>query len=350
MAFQISKGVIAGAVKVLVYGVAGVGKTTFASKFPKPLFIDLDRGSEKLDVERVSGIKTWPDMVATLTEIAETLHRGEEFPYQTVVIDTADKAAEMCTRHICSRDGKKNIEDYGYGKGYAILSNSFSTDLLVWTQAIVDAGVNVVIVGHAMQRQAVNPDTAEAYDHWELKLPGKNANSIGALVKEWADMVLFAYQTTDVINKDGKKVARNLKRMMRTQTSPFADAKTRFDLPEVLPFSYDEIAQYIPAGGKKDGILEAAQKKKAAAKKATQPKGDKSPTREALNTLMSKGCSNSDFEPITVNELLEAIRQIDKEKADVKDLSELNDEYLKTIIEAWGYTRQYIHNNIRVPF
>ena len=346
MALQISKGVIAGAVKVLVYGVAGVGKTTFASEFPKPLFLDLDRGSEKLDVERVSGLKEWPDVVSTLREIAETLVRGGDFPYQTVVIDTADKAAEMCTRYICSRDGKKNIEDYGYGKGYAVLANSFS-EFLTWTQAIVDAGVNVVIVGHAMQRQAVNPDTAEAYDHWELKLPGKNANSIGAFVKEWADMVLFAYQTTDVINKDGKKVARNLRRMMRTQTSPFADAKTRFDLPEMLPFSYEEIKKYIPTGGKKDGVLAAAQKKKAAAKKAT-PKD--SPVRAKLNALMSKGCSESDFEPISTAELLEAIRQIDPEKAGIKDLSELDDEYLSSIIGAWDYTRQFIHNSIRVPF
>ncbi len=344
MALKISKGVIAGAVKVLVYGVAGVGKTTFAAQFPKPLFIDLDRGSEKLDVERVDGLKEWPEVVATLTEIALTLSRGEEFPYQTIVIDTADKAAEMCTRYICNRDGKKNIEDYGYGKGYGFLAAAFSADMLAWTQAIVDAGVNVVIVGHAMQRQAVNPDTAEAYDHWELKLPGKNANSIGALVKEWADMVLFAYQTTDVVNKDGKKVARNLRRMMRTQTSPFADAKSRFDLPEVLPFSYDEIKKYIPAGGKKDSVLVEAQKKKAAAKKATTN------TRETLNALMSKGCSESDFEPISTAELLEAIRQIDKEKAGVKDIAELDDEYLDFIIKSWRDVRLYIHNKVRIPF
>lgn len=343
MALKISKGVIAGAVKVLVYGVAGVGKTTFASEFPKPLFLDLDRGSEKLDVERVEGLQEWPDFVSTLREIAETLVRGEDFPYQTVVIDTADKAAEMCSRYICNRDGKKNIEDYGYGKGYGFLAASFSTDFLVWTQAIVDAGVNVVIIGHSMQRQAVNPDTAEAYDHWELKLPGKNANSIGALVKEWADMVLFAYQTTDVINKDGKKVARNLRRMMRTQTSPFADAKTRFDLPEVLPFSYEEIKKYIPAKGAPDGVLEAARKKKAAEKKGADAMAQ-------LRVLMKAGYSESDPSPITDDELLIAIREIDKEKAGIKALSELDDEYIQSIIRNWDYTRHYIHNNVSVPF
>lgn len=343
MALKISKGVIAGAVKVLVYGVAGVGKTTFASEFPKPLFLDLDRGSEKLDVERVEGLQEWPDFVSTLREIAETLVRGEDFPYQTVVIDTADKAAEMCSRYICNRDGKKNIEDYGYGKGYGFLAASFSTDFLVWTQAIVDAGVNVVIVGHSMQRQAVNPDTAEAYDHWELKLPGKNANSIGALVKEWADMVLFAYQTTDVINKDGKKVARNLRRMMRTQTSPFADAKTRFDLPEVLPFAYEEIKKYIPAKGAPDGVLEAARKKKAAEKKGADAMAQ-------LRVLMKAGYSASDPSPITDDELLIAIRKIDKEKAGIKALSELDDDYIQSIIRNWDNTRQFIHNNVSVPF
>ncbi len=343
MALKISKGVVAGAVKVLVYGVAGVGKTTFAAQFPNPLFIDLDRGSEKLDVERLSGIQTWSDLIGALTEISEMLCRGDAFPYQTIVIDTADKAAEMAARYICDRDRKNNIEDYGYGKGYTILMNTFVMDLLVRTQTIVDAGVNVVIVGHAMQRQVVNPDTAEAYDHFELKLPGKNANSIGALAKEWADMVLFAYQSVDVIAKDGRKAARNLKRLMRTQTSPFADAKSRFDLPEVVPFTFDSIAQYIPAGGKQTGAFVEAQEKRAAEKKETA-------TRNKLHALMAKGCSASDPEPITEAELLEVVYAIDPAKKAVKSLDELDDAYLENMIGAWGNITNEIHNHGRLPF
>ena len=40
MDFEITEGVINGAQKVVFYGPEGIGKTTFASKFPDPLFID----------------------------------------------------------------------------------------------------------------------------------------------------------------------------------------------------------------------------------------------------------------------------------------------------------------------
>lgn len=40
--FVITDGVINGAKKVVFYGPEGIGKSTFASKFPDPLFIDTE--------------------------------------------------------------------------------------------------------------------------------------------------------------------------------------------------------------------------------------------------------------------------------------------------------------------
>ena len=53
MALNITRGVVPCAQKVVVYGVEGIGKTTFASQFPDPLFVDVEGGTRHLDVARV---------------------------------------------------------------------------------------------------------------------------------------------------------------------------------------------------------------------------------------------------------------------------------------------------------
>ena len=49
-------------------------------------------------------------------------------------------------------------------------------------------------------RKFEQPDEMGAYDRWELKL----AKKVGPLVKEWADMILFANYKTTVVNVDGQ--------------------------------------------------------------------------------------------------------------------------------------------------
>ena len=73
---KISKGIQARPVKVCAYGVEGIGKSTFASKFPNPLFFDLDRGTARLDVDRVEGIYHWADFITRLSLIPQTLPPG----------------------------------------------------------------------------------------------------------------------------------------------------------------------------------------------------------------------------------------------------------------------------------
>ena len=40
--------------KVVVYGTEGIGKTTFASHFPSPVFIDTEGSTDHLDVARTA--------------------------------------------------------------------------------------------------------------------------------------------------------------------------------------------------------------------------------------------------------------------------------------------------------
>lgn len=253
MNFKVSTGIVERPLKVVLYGVEGIGKTTFASKFPKPLFIDLDNGSARIDVNRIQGVETWEDLLSIVQDFSESTGN----PYQTLIIDTADAAERLCIGYLCGKHGKKGIEDFSYGSGYAYLVEEFARFLLS-LETCVTQGVNVVILAHAILKTITLPEEMGQYDHWELKLSTKTTNKVAPLVKEWADMLLFANYETMLVedDKSKKKKAMGGRRMMWTSHTTFADAKNRFGLPDKLPFEYAQIAKCIPNGAAPEPVPE----------------------------------------------------------------------------------------------
>ena len=105
-----------------------------------------------------------------------------------------------------------------------------------------------MLTAHAQLRKFEQPDELGAYDRWELKLGKKTQSQTSPLVKEWADMLLFAnYKTFSIaVGKDGKKhKGQGGKRTMYTQHHPCWDAKNRYGLPEECEFDYSVIADII---------------------------------------------------------------------------------------------------------
>lgn len=231
--YDITSGKIPHARKVLVYGPEGVGKSTFASKFPDPLFIDTEGSTRNLDVKRMPTPTSWPMLIDEVMTIAN------ERPCKTLVIDTLDWAERMCAWDLCQAKGWNGIEDAGYGKGYTYLAERFG-QLLNRLEDVVQAGINVVVTAHAKISKFEQPDEMGTYDRWELKLEKKTA----PMAKEWADMILFAnYQTIVVKSKDGKSKGQGgQKRVMYTTHTATWDAKNRDDLPDKLDFDYNQIA------------------------------------------------------------------------------------------------------------
>ena len=226
-------------IKAVIYGPEGIGKSTFASKFPAPLYIDTEGSTSRMDVARTDTPTSLAMLRSMLVELSDNNHG-----YQTLVLDTADWAEKLCIQEVCSKNGKSGIEDFGYGKGYTYAYEEMARMLNVLTD-IWEHGMNVVITAHATIRKFEQPDEMGAYDRWELKLINSPKCNVCAMVKEWADMVLFAnYKTYAVsVDKDGKKFkAQGGERVMYTTHSPCWDAKNRFDLAPELPFDYAQIA------------------------------------------------------------------------------------------------------------
>lgn len=242
---DITSGKIESAQKVIIYGPEGIGKSTFASKFPSPLFSDTEGSTKHMDVRRLPKPTSW-----TLLKEEVAYVKANPTVCKTYIIDTFDWAERLCIAKICADNNKKSIEDFGYGSGYVYELEEIGR-FLNSLDELIELGINVVLTAHAQLRKFEQPDEMGAYDRYEMKLGKKTGSQISPLVKEWADMVLFANYKTFTVQTDdkGQKFkAQGGKRVMYTSHHPCWDAKNRFGLADELPFAYAQIAQCI--GGK----------------------------------------------------------------------------------------------------
>ena len=237
--YVITEGIVSGAQKVVSYGPEGIGKSTFSSKFPDPVFIDTEGSTKKLNVKRLPKPTSWQMMIDEVKYIIQTK------PCKTLVIDTADWAERLCTEAVCAQHGKKGVEDFGYGNGYTYIAEEWGRFLNLLQDVVDVANINVVLNCHAIIRKFEQPNEMGAYDRYELKLGKKTTAQTAPLTKEWADMVLFAnYKIFSVaVDDKGKKhKAQGGQRVMYTTHHPCWDAKNRDGLPEELPLDYSAIA------------------------------------------------------------------------------------------------------------
>jgi len=296
---NITSGIIPCAKKIVLYGPEGIGKSTFASKMPDPVFIDTEGSTKNMDVKRLDTPEQWMDIF----EAVKYIQQNPEC-CKTLIVDTADWAEMLCIKYTCEKGGVNGIEDFGYGKGYTYVQENFKK-LLDSLNGIIKLGINVMVTAHAKMRKFEQPDEMGAYDRWEMKL----SRQVAPMLKEWADMVLFANYKTYVIEDDKtkSKKAQGGKRVMYTTHNPCWDAKNRYGLADCVDFSYDAIKPIIESTDEKP--------KKATKKAETKTEQKKEPEKPAEE-------SYDPDDPHTVNtEVVNKLRELmKKDKISAKRL------------------------------
>jgi len=226
-------GKIVSPLRVLIYGPEGIGKSSFAANAPSPYWLDLDHGSNHLDVKRLPDIDwTFADLRAAIAQLTEGEHN-----YKTFVIDTLTKLQPLIWKETCRRCEAGDIEDVGGG-----FQKGFEAALIEWRQLLADLermsekrGMNIIIIAHSLTRKQKSPD-AEDFERYTLELQDKAA----ALLRQWCDYVLFAKRNVWTEATDKKKTRfRGIAdgaRYLHTAWSPAYDAKSRPQLPDPLPF------------------------------------------------------------------------------------------------------------------
>ena len=283
----IIRGKVETAKKIVVYGEAGVGKSTRAAGAPNPVCIDPAGGSTKLDVARVS-VRAWDDLTTALA----LLFDWDDVPDfdKTVVIDELGTLEHFCWSHLCEKHGKASIESFGYGKGYTLVTEAWR-GLLKIVNGLHEKGFNVVMIGHSKISPFRDPEGPE-YDRHHLKLHGK----LAAMLKEWAETVLFCRHETVVGRTESERAVAHATgaRVMHTCHAAAYDAKNRDDLPEKLPLLWGELeTKSLSASEMASEINELSKKlseahRKKVASKMKEAGGDKDTVKLIHNWVKTK--------------------------------------------------------------
>ena len=320
--FEINTGVVKTPLKVIIYGTEGVGKTTLASKFPKPLFIDAENGSGALNVARYPYPTSWQML---MSEVQEFLNNPQG--YKTLVIDSIDWAEAKAIEMICVGMKVNGIEDIGWSKGYTYLNEEMGRLLNLLTE-VINRGVNVVLIAHMVIRTITKPEETGSYDRYELKLKqAKNGNNC-QLVKEWADLILFCnYREFLVADKTtGKKKATGGKeRIMYTEHAATWDAKNRFGLPEVLPLDFEPIA-HLFSDNYETKVVEQVKEQPAV---NTIPTAQQAKPVEQPISEMNNWSTNED-EHLSINSTWKPTPYTDEEEAIMAELPKALTDLMKS--------------------
>ena len=227
--------------RVVVYGVDGIGKSTFAAGAPNPIFIFTEDSIGTLDVPHFPIAKTPSDVEQALGALYSEKHN-----YQTVVLDTADWCEALIDADIQATHDAKEL---AYGKGTVKLAERWRALLAGFEALRNDRGMCVIILAHCEIKRFDSPET-EPYDRYQLKLSGRS----GDVLREWSDAVLFANYRVAIKKTEigfDKKVSRGFstgERLLYTNDRPAYRAKNRYSLPDELPLSWDALAGAIAAG------------------------------------------------------------------------------------------------------
>lgn len=232
---------------IFIYGPPGVGKTTFASKFPNVLFLATEPGLKGLEAYQMP-IASWTELGTAYDEFAAD-QEGDKPRFDTICIDTIDLAYLFCEQLVCNEFNAKSINegDLSYGKGYAMAKNRIRAMLVAFAQ--LKAGL--ILTSHCREKEK-DSRTGK----YTKIVPALSEKISYEVVLPMADMVLFC-ETEAKHDKDGNFIRDE--RIIRTTPNKFYEAKDRTGrLPDSLPLDYDKfIKAYNTTNSQTKGLLNA---------------------------------------------------------------------------------------------
>lgn len=226
--------------RILCYGVEGIGKSTFGSQAPNPIFIQTEDGLDEIDCSKFPLAKSYDEVVSALVTLRNGRHE-----FETVVVDSLDWLERLIWDKLCDEYSVTSIEQVagGYGKGYT-LALTYWREIISQLNALRnDRGMVVLLIAHSKIERFEDPESS-AYDRYSPRLHKHAA----ALVSEWCDAVLFA---TRRIRTQSEEAGFNRKRtiahalgkdggdrILRCVGGPSCVAKNRYAIAEELPLTW----------------------------------------------------------------------------------------------------------------
>lgn len=213
---------------LLIYGQPKTGKSTFGSQLPRSLFLNFEQGTNALAGIRSVPILRWSDFRKVLTQLRKPQAREM---YDSIVVDTASIAWQLCEKYICQRESVDSIREIPWGQGWGMLRNEFSE---CWRE-ITLLGFGILFIAHSkekpteMRDEEGNEITAVAPD-----LPNQCYQIVNSIVD------IIGYLQVQM-NNDGTS-----ERFLYTRSTPTVFAGSRYQyLAPKIKFGYKELVDAI---------------------------------------------------------------------------------------------------------
>lgn len=238
---EIIKGKTPGPCRTLLYGTEGIGKSTWASCAPAPLFINLEDGLDRIDCHKTPWLKSSEQVLDVIAWLA-----AEDRNYRSVVVDTADWLETLIFAEVAKSKGKAHIQDIGYGKGYDEGADRLTEILRGLDYVRRKFGVHVIFLAHEKVEKFAPPG-ADAYDRYTPAMHKETR----AVLCEWCEDILFASFKTFTKTEDlGFNKTRHIgiggtQRYIRTTRNDAITAKNRLNLPDEIALDWAEYAKYF---------------------------------------------------------------------------------------------------------
>lgn len=231
--------------RVILHGVEGVGKTSWAAFAPGAIFM-MSRGETGLetliDAGRLPAIQHFPQITAwqDVLSLVDWL-TTEEHGFKTLVIDVLSGLERLCHEFVCARDyggdwGERGFT--GYMRGYDVSLADWRELLSALDRLREKRKMGIIGLCHTKVAPFKNPEGAD-YDRFSPDMHHKT----WAATHAWADMVLFVNHYVEVVTdkataKKGKGRGGQ-QRVMYTERTAAYDAKNRFGLPPEISMGDD---------------------------------------------------------------------------------------------------------------
>ncbi|MFH1690264.1 MAG: ATP-binding protein [Candidatus Eisenbacteria bacterium] len=238
---QITNGRSVAPRRLMLYGTHGVGKSTFASCAPEPIFIQTEDGLGEIECDKLPLSTTFGQAMQAMAELYTEKHE-----FCTVVVDSLDWLERLIWADVCHARNVESVEDIGYSKGYVFALTQWREFLEGLSALRNDRGMMIVLIAHARIERFENPET-ESYDRYVPRLH----RLASQMVQEWCDEVFFAsFKVLTRQSDEGFDRTRNRgigtgERILRTVERPAHVAKNRLSLPEEMPLEWSTYAQYL---------------------------------------------------------------------------------------------------------
>ena len=244
---SISRGKARAAPRIVLLGVEKVGKSTFSSEAPSPIFIPMkgERGIDEIDCAKFPPCQSYTDLI----DMLGTLYR-EEHDFKTVVLDSGSALEPLIWEHACTQNGGvTSVEKIGGGFGkWKIETIKYWRDIADGLDALRDdRGMASIIIGHVKTKEFADPE-ADSYTQYQWDLTDNAAN----MLYRWADCILFAnfrravvLKTESGFNKKTARATGTSDRLLFSEKRPAHPGGNRYTLPYELPLSWAKFAEAL---------------------------------------------------------------------------------------------------------